>query len=373
MPPVPGYGSQTVRRRGADKLGLKTFTPPLAVNTVPRDSRGQCIECASCVGFPCPTDAKNGTQNTVLRRALGTGNLTLITGVVAERIATDDSGKVIGADLIHDDGRRETVRAKAVVVAAAAIETARLLLASATAREPNGLGNHSDHLGRHLQGHQYPGALGLFDEEVVNSRGPGATIATTDYNHGNPGIIGGAMLADDFTMTPVAFWMAPWPDDVPRWGQAAKDWMRAYRHVTQARGPAQDIPSPHARVELARDLRDSRGRPVVRMSGTVHYETLRTCRYIRERAIEWLAAAGARKIWSPEPVLSMSGHQHQAGTARMSARAEDGVTDQWGRVWGHDNLFVADGAVHVTNGGYNPVLTIMALGLRAGDHIAHNI
>jgi choline dehydrogenase-like flavoprotein len=111
----------------------------------------------------------------------------------------------------------------------------------------------------------------------------------------------------------------------------------------------------------------------VRLSGTVHYETVRTGRFMRERAIEWLRAAGAKRIWGPEPVLSMSGHQHQAGTARMSARAEDGVTDKWGRVWGHDNLFVADGAVHVTNGGYNPVLTIMALGLRAGDHIAQSI
>ncbi len=374
MPPVPGYGSQSVLRRGADALGLKTFTLPLAVNTVPRDGRGKCIECASCVGFPCPTNAKNGTQNTVLRRALETGNLTLITGAVAERIATDDSGKVIGADIIHDDGRRETIRARAVIVAASAIETARLLLASPTAREPNGLGNNSDHVGRHLQGHQYPGALGLFDEEVVSSHGPGATIATTDFNHGNPGIVGGGMLADDFLMTPVAFWQAPWPPGVPRWGQGAKDWMRnAYRHVTQARGPVQDIPSPHARVELAPELRDSRGRAVVRMSGTIHYETIRTCNFMRERALEWLTAAGAKEIWGPSPALSMSGHQHQAGTARMSARAEDGVTDKWGRVWGHDNLFVADGSVHVTNGGYNPVLTIMALAMRTGDHIAHSI
>ncbi len=373
MPPVRGYGSHDVLKRGADSLGLRTFVPPLAVNTVPRDGRGVCIECASCVGFPCPTDAKNGTQNTVLRRALATGNLTIVTGAVAERVATDAGGRVIGADIIHDDGRRETIRTRAVVVAAAAIETARLLLASATAREPNGLGNNSDHLGRHLQGHQYPGALGVFDEEVINCRGPGARIATTDYNHGNPGIIGGGLLADDFIMTPVAYWQAPWPPEVPRWGQGAKDWMRRYRHVTQARGPVQDIPSPHARVELARDLRDSRGRAVARLSGTVHVETVRTCRYMRDRAVEWLEAAGARQIWGPEPVLAMSGHQHQAGTARMSARAEDGVTDPWGRVWGHDNLFVADGAVHVTNGGYNPVLTIMALGLRAGDHIARSL
>ena len=54
----------------------------------------------------------------------------------------------------------------------------------------------------------------------------------------------------------------------------------------------------------------------------------------------------------------------------MSADPADGVTDQWGRVWGHDNLFVADGALHVTNGGYNPVLTIMALAMRTADHIA---
>jgi choline dehydrogenase-like flavoprotein len=46
------------------------------------------------------------------------------------------------------------------------------------------------------------------------------------------------------------------------------------------------------------------------------------------------------------------------------------VTDPYGRVWGHDNLFIADGSVHPTNGGYNPVLTIMALAFRAASHIA---
>jgi choline dehydrogenase-like flavoprotein len=135
----------------------------------------------------------------------------------------------------------------------------------------------------------------------------------------------------------------------------------------------QEIPTPQARVELSRDVRDSRGRAVARMSGTTHMETVRTARYMKSKAEEWLRAAGARQIWGREPTLGLSGHQHQAGTARMSATAETGVTDQWGRVWGHDNLFVADGALHVTNGGFNPVLTIMALAMRAGDHIARSI
>jgi len=374
MPPLPPSGSTEVLQRGAAKLGLNTFPVPLLLNSQPRDGRAACIQCASCIGFPCPVDAKNGTQNSVLKRALATGNCTLVTGVVAERVATNAVGKVIGVDVIHDDGRHEMIRGRAVVVAAAAVETARLLLLSRTAREPNGLGNNSGHVGRHMQGHYYPGALGLFDEEVDLGRGPGPSIATTDYNHGNPGIIGGGMLADDFVFTPMMFWQSQWPADVPRWGQGAKDWMRrSFHHVTQARGPVQEIPTPEARVELDRYVRDSRGRPVARMSGTTHIETVRTARFMKQKAEAWLQAAGAKRIWGREPTLGLSGHQHQAGTARMSPTAETGVTDKFGRVWGHDNLFVADGSLHVTNGGFNPVLTIMALGLRAGDHLARSI
>ena len=374
MQPLPGSGSTEVLRRGADKLGLKTFAVPLLLNSVPRDGRAACIQCGSCIGFPCPVDSKNGTQNTMLKRGVATGNLTIITGLVAERITTDDAGKVIGAELIHDDGRRETVRGKAVIVACAAVETARLLLASTTAREPNGLGNNSDHVGRHMQGHYYPGAFGLFDEEVGTSHGPGPSIATTDYNHGNSGIVGGGMLADDFVFTPMMFWQAQWPGGVPRWGAGAKDWMRRnFHHVTQARGPVQEIPTAHARVELDRHVRDSRGRAVARMSGTTHMETVRTARFMRERAIDWLEAAGAKQIWGREPQLGLSGHQHQAGTARMGTDPSNSVTDKFGRVWGHDNLFVADGALHVTNGGYNPALTIMALGMRVGDFVARSV
>jgi choline dehydrogenase-like flavoprotein len=225
-----------------------------------------------------------------------------------------------------------------------------------------------------MQGHYYPGAFGLFEEEVGTSRGPGPSIATTDYNHGNPGIIGGGMLADDFVFTPMMFWQAQWPDGVPRWGAGAKDWMgRSFHHVTQARGPVQEIPTAHARVELDRHVRDSRGRPVARMSGTTHMETVRTARFMRARAIEWLQAAGAKQIWGREPQLGLAGHQHQAGTARMGTDPSNSVTDKFGRVWGHDNLFVADGALHVTNGGYNPALTIMALGMRVGDFVARSV
>jgi choline dehydrogenase-like flavoprotein len=83
-----------------------------------------------------------------------------------------------------------------------------------------------------------------------------------------------------------------------------------------------------------------------------------------------LQAAGAVKIWSNEPRLYLSGGQHQAGTCRMGDDPATSVVDAWGRVHGHDNLFIADGSVHVTNGGFNPVLTILALAWRTAENIA---
>ena len=56
--------------------------------------------------------------------------------------------------------------------------------------------------------------------------------------------------------------------------------------------------------------------------------------------------------------------QHQAGTCRMGTDPAHSVTDPFGRVWGHENVRIADGSLHVTNGGVNPVLTILANSLR---------
>lgn len=69
----------------------------------------------------------------------------------------------------------------------------------------------------------------------------------------------------------------------------------------------------------------------------------------------------------------LSGGQHQAGTCRMGDDPGASVTDRWGRVHGHENLYVMDGSVHVTNGGFNPVLTILALAYRAAEHLAGRV
>jgi hypothetical protein len=110
----------------------------------------------------------------------------------------------------------------------------------------------------------------------------------------------------------------------------------------------------------------------VGVSGSLHPEDLKTARFISEKAIEWVKASGAKTVipFVGAVAEGPSGGQHQAGTCRMGTDPDSSVTDAWGTVWGHDNLHIVDGSLHVTNGGVNPVLTIMALAYRVSQHVA---
>ena len=370
MPSLPPNAQMRVHSAGLDALGWQSLPMPQFINSVPFNDRPACIRCQHCVGFACPVDAKNGTRNTLIERALRSGNCELRPGVMVERILSEKGGRVRGVRWIEADGTPGESEADIVIVSAGAVESARLLLNSATTPEPAGLGNHSDQVGRHLQGHYYPMVMGLFTQPLMDNQGPGGGVATCQFNHDNADIIGGAMLADDFIVLPAIAWKRGLPPDQPRWGLRSKQFMRDnYRRIGDIKGPVQEIPSPDGRVTLDAKVRDRYGIRVVRLSGTTHPETVRTADFIYERAEEWLRASGAIKTWGYRPSLRLSGGQHQAGTCRMGDDPASSVVDRWQRVHGHDNLFVLDGSVHVTNGGFNPVLTIMALAWRAADHI----
>ena len=374
LPPHDPTLQRQILNRGAERLGIKTAPVPLLINTEPYNDRGACVRCGMCVGFSCPTDAKSGSQNTLLPRGLATGRLQLIDTAQAERIEVDSRGRATGVWYFRD-GRRAFASAKIIVSSAGAIESARLLLLSRSASHEKGLGNNSDHVGRHLQGHYYNGAQGLFDEITHDGIGPGPSVSTCDFNHGNPGVIGGGMLANEFIKLPLLFNKGSWPPDLPRWGLAAKHYMRdGYRRLIHLQGPVQEIPNPLGRVTLDPHMRDANGIPVVRLSGTTHPETVRTTEFIRQKAVDWLTACGAKRVWAGGAIpLMLSGGQHQAGTCRMGDEPTTSVTDLHGKVHGTDNVYVIDGGLHVTNGGFNPVLTIMALAFRNAEWIAKHV
>jgi choline dehydrogenase-like flavoprotein len=371
MPPLPANPEAARLAAGAAALGLSTGPVPLLINSVPYNGRAQCVRCGECVGFACPSDAKSGSQNTLIPRALATGRCTLVTRCRATRILTDAVGRVTGVRLANElTGADRDIAGRDVIVSCGAIETARLLLLSRSASHPDGLGNHSDQVGRHLQGHLYTGALGLFDDPVQDSAGPGVSIATCDHNHGNADVIGGGVIANEVVKLPIIYWYSALPPDAPRRGLAGKRAMRdSYRRTGHVFGPVHEIPRADNRVTLATDVTDSLGQPVARLEGAAHPETLRTAQHQQQIGRRWLEASGARDVWTPPIYRGLSAGQHQAGTCRMGADPATSVTDPDGRVHGHDNLWIADGSVHVTNGGFNPVLTIYALAHRTAARL----
>ncbi len=371
MPPVSPQGKEHgILDTAARKLGFHPFHIPMLRNSVPYNGRPACMRCRWCVGFACEVDAKNGTQNTVIPVALKTGLLELRTECMTREIIVDERGRATGVRYFDREGRSWEQPARVVVVSGGAIESARLLLNSSTPKFPNGLGNRYDWVGRNLQGHTYSGAWGQFDEIIYDDLGPGATIAISDFNHGNPGMAGGGALCNEFIRLPSQF-VGARPPEVPRWGQAYKDWVRqAYRRTISIMGPTQEMPVFDSRVTLDREVRDKLGIPVARISGPKHPHSLAISNLQAKHAEDWLKAAGAKKTWLRLAGQGTSGGQHQAGTCRMGNDAKTSVVDRDCRVHELENVYVVDASVNVTNGGFNPVLTIMANAYRVGEQIA---
>src|SRR5215470_13192573 len=121
LPPVVPNPQTVALQNAAQQLGWVTTPVPLLINTEPYGGRSSCIGCKYCVGFACPTDAKSGTQNTVIPRAIATGNCELKTSTIAEVIETDERGNVTGVSYLDNSSgetRRQTARAKVVIVSA---------------------------------------------------------------------------------------------------------------------------------------------------------------------------------------------------------------------------------------------------------------
>jgi choline dehydrogenase-like flavoprotein len=370
MPPLPDCQETQLLKPAAQRLGWHPFYIPMLRNTIPYNGRAGCMRCRWCCGFACECDAKCGTQNTVIPTALATGHCELRTRSIVAGILLDSKGRARAVEYFDERDRRQTQTADLVIVSGGAIESARLLLNSKNDRFPQGLGNRFDWVGRNLQGHAYSGALGLFDKDVYDDLGPGAEIAICDFNHGNPGLVGGMMLANEFQRLPYQFTSAG-PPDLPHWGKAHKDFMRTwFRRSIIIMGPSQEMPVFDSRVQVDPRVRDYWGIPVARLSGVDHPHNIELCRFASDKAELWLKEAGAiRTVRRQKTQQWLSAGQHQAGTCRMGNDPQTSVVDKHCKLHDVDNVFVIDASVHVTNGGFNPVLTIMAIAYYASDYI----
>ena len=386
LPPGPPMLAGSLLAEGAARLGHSVYPFPMAIASQAYGGVHRCNACGFCSGFGCPIGARGSAAVSFLHPAMLRG-VEVVPRAFVSRIDVDASGRrATGVRYLDSSGREHRVEADTVVIAASAIETARLLLLSANGRHPDGLGNRSGQVGRNLMFHLLTLGVTIFDREVHAWRGPSTTFTLDDFvgpervpGSGMPYLKGGLCEVGAGT-TPIleaGFYTA-----LPgQWGVGLKELMRqspARRFFAAVSMVGEDLPQAANRVDLDPTLRDVRGIPIPRITHTPHAFELAASDHFGPRLARICRAAPGAVVggWLPvgalmagtggfsSPYAGPAGTAHVMGTARMGDDPMASVVDGTGKLHDVDNVYVADGSVFASSGGFNPTLTIMALALR---------
>ncbi len=372
LPPMPVKSSGVLFERGAKKLGLHPFPAPVAILSQPYRGRGACVNCGFCESFGCEMRAKSSTLVSVIPVAEKTGRCEIRPDCYVRRIETDASGRATGA--IYFDGKRREVfqRAKAVFVCANGVETPKLLLLSKSKRFPEGLANSSGVVGKYLMWDNGGEAQGVFEHPLNEYKGIQVTRLIHDYYAADAkrGFYGGGGIDARFDYYPAGFALHGLPPDAPRWGSQYKQMFETYFNRTlMLMAHTSSLAQEKSTITLDPDVKDAWGLPAVRVTYDYHPDDLATIKWMMEKQIEILEAAGAKKTWSlPWDVVENMPSRHLMGTCRMGNDPARSVVDAHSRTHDVPNLFLVDGSNFVTAGRQQPTATIQALAYRAAEY-----
>ena len=372
MPPLPTKGSGVIFERAARKLGWHPFPAPMAILSQPRPGRSACVNCGFCLGFGCEVGAKSSSLAAAIRVAEKTGRCEIRPNSYVHRIELDSNGRATGAVYFDEKRHVHLQKAKAVVVCANGAETPRLLLLSANKQFPNGLANSSGFVGKNLMLNSAAISLGVFEHPINDYKGFAVSRVCHDFyelDAQKVGFYGGGGLDGRFDMTPIGFATGNLPPGTPRWGQGFKDalaynftrTMEIFCHGTS-------LPVETNSFSLDSDVKDAWGLAALRLTYRDHPDDLKLGRWLNQRALELLDAAGAQQKWS-NPVEEQQFAVHLLGTCRMGNDPKTSVINKDHRTHDVKNLFLCDGSSLVTSGRGQPTMTIEALAFRAADRI----
>lgn len=340
-PPLPHepYILETMGR--LESQGLHPSSTSMGIDLRPG---GTCVRCQTCDGFPCRLGAKSDAETCALEPALAGGSVRLLTGARIRSLEVDASGRV--TRLVGDIGGEPlVVEAGVAVLSAGAANSAALLLASRSERNPTGLANSSGLVGRNYMVHNNT-HIAAVDPRRRNDVVFQKTLAVNDYyddlGDGYPGgamqLIGkvqGSMMKSHATRAPLRM--------LDRVADHSIEWVVM----------SEDLPSVHNRVTVDPD-------------GRIQISWRRT-NYDRHEAMlaqakKVLHKAGYRAVFEQRFDISMN--SHMCGTAVAGTDPRTSVLDPWCRSHDVPNLFVVDSAFFPSSGAQNPALTIAAQALR---------
>lgn len=366
MPPLDLTGPGVLLEVAAKKLGIRALPAPMAIASRAYKGREGCHNCGFCWYFPCEWGAKSGTNFTMVPEALASGRCELRTECKVREVQTDDRGRVTGV-VYFDRGRREIrQRARAVFLCANGAETPRLLFMSASNRFPEGLANSSGMVGKHLMFNGNTAGGAMFEHEVNGYKGaPVTRIVLDTYDLHSKGIYGGGGFDFRYPFPPLLSALNV-PPEGPQWGADFKRSLRRVHHTaTQCWGHTSQLPVATNAVDLDPEVKDSWGLPAIRVTYKEHDADLRLYKYMFDRGIELLQAAGATQTWGGPPGDDPGVGAHLLGTCRMGTDPRTSVVNAAHRAHDVPNLFLVDGSSFVTSGRGQPTLTIQALAFRA--------
>ncbi|WAJ26134.1 FAD-dependent oxidoreductase [Antarcticirhabdus aurantiaca] len=346
-PPVPDEAEIAEIRGRLRAQGLHPYSLPLGVDLPAWLAGGDTPWDA----FPNSAGGKMDAETAALAVALAHPNVTLVTGAKVERLETVPDGTRIEAVHVERGGAREIVRAGLVILSAGAINSAALLLRSADARNPAGLANRSDQVGRNFMNHNAT-AMIAFDPRRRHGLVYQKTIGVNDFylgdgQGGRPlgnvqmlGKIDGHILKANMALAPFA----------------ALDWMA--KRSTDWYLMSEDLPDPESRVTLK--------------NGGIVLNWRRSNMAAHEKLVARMRGV-LRSIGYPvvlHRTFDRRTPSHQCGTVRMGTDPAIAPLDTFCRAFDHPNLFVVDASFLPTSAAVNPALTVAAQALRVGDHIA---
>ena len=384
-PPKPRCYELLVQK-ASRKLAIPCVPARLSIITRPHNGRAACHHCGQC-NRGCSTNSNFSSPEVLIRPAVTTGNLTLLTNAMVREVTVGPDGLATGVAYIDKTtGEDRQVRARVVVLAASALESARLLLNSKSARHAQGLANSS-------------GTVGKYITDTTGTDVAGFIPAMVDHvPHNEEGVGGGHVY--------MPWWLDNAKLDFPRgyhievWGGLGQpsygfmggiqrypnaggygkklkdDYRRFYGSTIGFSGRGEQIPNPDCYCEIDPVAVDQWGIPVLRFHWKWTDHELNQVKHMQETFRALIAEMGGQ-VFSPMPSreqgygIAPGGRIiHELGGVRMGADPKTSALNKWCQAHDCRNLFVADGAPFVTQADKNPTWTIMALAWRTAEYIA---
>ena len=344
--------------------------------TQPLQARTNCQYRNKC-WLGCPFGGYFSTQSSTLPAAMATGNLTLRPFSIVKEILYDKNTKKATGVRIIDAENNQTYDyfAKIIFVNASAINSAWILMNSATDVWPGGLGSSSGELGHNLMDHHFrTGAGGKaegYDDKYYFGRRPnGPYIVRYQNLFGDKrnylrgfGYQGGASRSGWSREVAELNIGGEFKDALSEPGQ----WSIGFTAFGEI------LPYHENKINLDPNVKDKWGLPVVAIDAEIKENELAMRKDMQEDAIEMLTIAGVKDVKGFDGGYSMGMGIHEMGTARMGRDAKTSVLNGNNQVWDALNVFVTDGACMTSAAAVNPSLTYMALTARAVDYATNEL